>query len=476
MIVRRLYDTRLAQASYLIGCGASGEAIVIDPHRDIGMYLEVAAAEKVRIAHVTETHIHADFASGARALAMATGATLHLSDEGTADWKYGSPIADGARLLHDGDEIVVGNVRLRAVHTPGHTPEHMAFLVTDGAAASEPIAMVTGDFVFVGDVGRPDLLERAANFKGTMEAGARTLYRSLQKFAAYPDWMQIWPGHGAGSACGKGLSAVPHSTVGYERRFNWAFSIPSEEAFVAAVLEGQPEPPRYFAEMKRINKTGAAPFDFGVAPPVMSLSAVAAHLRAGNPVVDVRPAADFAAGHLPGTLNIPLNRSFNTWAGALLPYDHDLLLIVPGGDAAMTRECIRELAMIALDRVVGVASDAVIGMAAVAGTPAQLTAQWSPADVNVKAGVIALIDVRGRSEWADGHIPGAIHIPLAELQARMSEVPTGQQLVMHCQGGGRSAIAASVLQAAGYGRVANMTGGFDAWKGEGLGAAVGSGR
>jgi hydroxyacylglutathione hydrolase len=200
MFVKRFFEPAIAQASYLIGCQASGEALVIDPHRDVDQYLATAAQENLRITHVTETHIHADFVSGSRELARRTGASLCLSDEGDKDWKYQF---EHARKLKDGDRITIGNIRIDVSHTPGHTPEHITFLVTDGAAADQPIAAVTGDFLFVGDVGRPDLLEKAANIKGTMEVGARVLFKSLQKFAAHQDWLQIWPGHGAGSACGK---------------------------------------------------------------------------------------------------------------------------------------------------------------------------------------------------------------------------------------------------------------------------------
>jgi hydroxyacylglutathione hydrolase len=258
MIVKRFYDEKLAQASYLIGCAATGEALVVDANRDLDQYLEMAEAEGVRITHVSETHIHADYVSGSRELAQRTGAQLYLSDEGDENWKYAFAEEAGAILVKDGDHFQVGNIRIAVMHTPGHTPEHISFLVTDGAAADRPIGALTGDFVFVGDVGRPDLLEKAAGVTGTMEAGARVLFHSLERFKEQPDYLQIWPGHGAGSACGKGLSSIPTSTVGYERLFNWAFQIDDEEEFVAAVLEGQPEPPKYFAEMKRINKVGPA--------------------------------------------------------------------------------------------------------------------------------------------------------------------------------------------------------------------------
>ena len=287
-----------------------------------------AETEGVRIAYVTETHIHADFVSGSRELASRTGARLHLSGEGGADWSYDFAESDGAVTLRDGDAIDVGNVRLSVMHTPGHTPEHLAFLVTDRAVGEDPMGAITGDFLFVGDVGRPDLLERAANVEGSMRVSARDLYASLKRFAALPDWLQIWPGHGAGSACGKGISAVPHSSLGYERRFNWAFSVDDEADFVRQVLEGQPEPPAYFAEMKRVNKRGPRVLGALERPVRLDASDVIGVLSSGSTFVDTRSAAVFAARHMPGTVNIPLNRSFTTWAGSILPYDRDLYLLI----------------------------------------------------------------------------------------------------------------------------------------------------
>ncbi|RMF77646.1 MAG: MBL fold metallo-hydrolase, partial [Planctomycetota bacterium] len=254
MFVERIYDTQLAQAAYLIGCQRTGDAIVIDPERDIDRYIHAAAANGLRITAVTETHIHADYLSGTRELAEATAATVYLSDEGDADWKYqwlDHKIGGGSyphQLLHDGDTFDVGNVRFQAVHTPGHTPEHISFLVTDlGGGANEPIAIATGDFVFVGDLGRPDLLETAAGQTGAKEPSARRLYASLQSFLKLPDYLQVWPAHGAGSAWGKALGAIPQTTVGYEKRFSPAIrAAESEDAFVSAILAGQPEPPLYF--------------------------------------------------------------------------------------------------------------------------------------------------------------------------------------------------------------------------------------
>jgi hydroxyacylglutathione hydrolase len=464
MILQRFYDEQLAQASYLIGCGASGTALVIDPLRDVTDYLEAAERERVRITHVTETHIHADFVSGARELANRTGAALLLSGEGGEDWQYAFAAEDGATLLHDGDEFRVGNIRIEAMHTPGHTPEHLSFIVTDGAAADEPIGAATGDFLFVGDVGRPDLLEKAAGIVGTMEGGARTLFASLQRFRQrFPDWLQIWPGHGAGSACGKGLSAIPHSTLGYEARFNWALSIDDETEFVRMVLEGQPEPPKYFAEMKRINREGPSLLGVLPAPKQLDETKLERLIDAAALVVDTRSAAAFAEAHAAGTINIPLNRSFTTYAGSLLPYDVDLHLITIDESAA--HAAARDLAMIGLDRVAGYFDADVIHTWASRGERTERLAPMSADELamHLAADDVVVVDVRSRAEYDAGHLPNAPNIPLGELPDRMDEIPADKAVVMHCQTGSRSAIAASLLQARGRTDVYNLIGGHEAW-------------
>ncbi len=467
MLLQRLYDTQLAQASYLIGCAAAGEAIVLDPTRDADKYLAAAAALGVHIKHVSETHIHADFVSGSRELAARTRAKLYLSGQGGPDWQYDFAKAEGAVLLHEDDEIAVGNVRLRVVHTPGHTPEHLIFLVTDGAAATEPIGAVTGDFVFVGDVGRPDLLERAARHQGTMDSAARTLFRSLRRFKSLPDWLQIWPGHGAGSACGKGLSAVPHSTVGYERRFNWAFAVSEEEEFVRLVLTGQPDPPRYFGTMKRINKEGPPLLTELPAPPRLTSDRLGRLVGEGAFVIDARPAADHARGHIPGTLNIPLNKSFTSWAGWLAPYDRDLYLIL--GDTARSDEAIRDLRMIGLDRVAGVFGPDAVPAWAAEGCPLEVVRHMDVAELqNGLPPGAGVIDVRSPGEWEAGHMPGVKNFPLGGLEERLDELPRGRPLVVYCQGGSRSAIASSLLQSRGIGEVVNLAGGFSEWERLGL--------
>jgi len=464
MFLKRFYDDGLAQASYLLGCAKTGEAIVIDANRDLQPYLDTAVAEKLTITHVTETHIHADYVSGSRELAQRTGAKLFLSAEGGPDWQYAFAKEAGAVLVHDGDIIKIGNITIEVMHTPGHTPEHLSFLVTDTAAATEPIGIATGDFVFVGDVGRPDLLEKAAGVANTMEAGARQLYQSLERFRALPDFVQVWPGHGAGSACGKSLGAIPTSTVGYEKRFNWGVGTTSETAFIAGVLEGQPEPPFYFAEMKRINRDGPAILGGFRVPNEGDLAQAEQALADGKAVIDTRPADVFAAGHIPGTINIPISKTFSTWAGWLVPYDVDIHLIAD--DATVVLRAVRELAMIGLDRVTGWYAPHIIADRRAAGRPlgtvAKIDAAALTAELNT--GMVTVIDVRNRTEWEAGHLPHALHIPIGYLPRRLAEIPRDRPIVVQCQGGARSAIATSVLQRLGVTGARDLVGGFQAWE------------
>ncbi len=467
MFLKRFYDDGLAQASYLIGCAATGEAVVIDANRDIQQYLDAAAAEKLRITHVTETHIHADYVSGSRELAKHTGAQLLLSAEGGRDWQYAFAKSDGATLIRDGDVIRVGNIHIAVMHTPGHTPEHLSFVVTDTAGANEPMGIVSGDFVFVGDVGRPDLLEKAAKVANTMEAGARTLFRSLERFRALPDYLQVWPGHGAGSACGKSLGAVPSSTVGYEKRFNWGVGTTNEQDFVAMVLAGQPEPPLYFAEMKRINRDGPPILNGFARPARGDLAALERALASDAAVVDLRPAADFAGGHVPGTLNIPLNKSFSTWAGWLVKYDQPIHLI--GGADEVTR-AVRELAMIGLDAVTSWFDASVVTEWARAGKAVGTVDKTDATSLapRLARGEVTVLDVRNRTEFAAGHLPGALHIPVGYLGERLAEIPRDKPIIVQCQSGARSAIATSVLQRLGVTNATDLMGGFVAWRDAGL--------
>jgi hydroxyacylglutathione hydrolase len=456
MFVSRFFEPSIAQASYLVGCQRTGEAVVVDANRDVRQYIEAAEREGLRITQVTETHIHADYVSGSRELAHRTGASLCLSDEGDADWKYQFA---HSRKLKNGDRITIGNITLDVVHTPGHTPEHIIFLVTDGAAADKPIAAITGDFVFVGDVGRPDLLERAAKIGGTMETSAKALWKSLQAFTAQEDWLQIWPGHGAGSACGKGISAIPASTVGYERRFNWAFNVKSEAEFVTSVLSGQPEPPKYFAKMKRVNKAGPAILGSFHVPAMLPASQLPESISRKRLVVDTRPAAEYAAGHMRGTINIPFNSSFVTWAGWLVDSDEFYLIVDAATAAARLGELARSLALIGIDRITGYFDASAV-------TPDATISQIDAA--TARQADATIVDVRSANEWAHGHIPGALHIPLGYLADRAGEIPSSKPVVVQCQSGARSSIAASVLERHGVPNISNLTGGITAWAAAGL--------
>ena len=468
MLLKRIYDEQLAQASYLVACEEARVALIVDPLRDASRYLAAAAEEKVTITDVTETHIHADFVSGARDLARETGARLHLSGMGGDDWGY-SGLDSDVDLLRDGSTFTVGSVRIDVTHTPGHTPEHLTFLLTDTSAANVPIGALTGDFIFVGDVGRPDLLERAAGVTGTKESSARDLFRSLQRFKTLPDYLQLWPGHGAGSACGKALGAMPQSTLGYERLFNWGLAERDEEEFVREVLSGQPDPPAYFAVMKRINQDGP-PVVVREPPRRISARDVAAKLAESEPVIDTRPVAEFAERHAVASINIPDSKAFLKWAGALLPYDRDIFLIVPDGDQ---QSIIEKLSLIGLDRIGGVYGLRSLAELESAGVQMRETPQVSIGALarRQKNGQV-ILDVRAPDEWEHGHIPGALHIPLGSLQSRLAEVPQGADIAVHCQGGTRSAIAASILQKNGF-SVSNIGGGFGEWERSGPTVEVG---
>lgn len=469
MFIQRFYHDGLAQASYLIGCQKTGEALVIDANRDVDPYIAAADREGLRVTHVTETHIHADYLSGSRELARRTGARLFLSAEGGADWQYAFAAHDGATLIRDGDVIAVGNLRFDVVHTPGHTPEHVVFVVTDTPASPHPVGAFTGDFIFVGDVGRPDLLERAANIEGTMRAGGGQLFDSLQRFVArWPDHLQLWPGHGSGSACGKALGAVPQSTLGYEKLANWALQVPTREAFIEAVLEGQPDPPRYFATMKRLNREGPALLGRRPAPPHAPAHTLGDAIAAGATVLDLRPANVAAERFIPGTLNLPFNKGFVGWAGWLLDYDRDLYLLSDDRDDTLARAAASELAMIGLDRVVGWFGDEAFTAWSAAGKSFDAIEQLDPAALAqaLADDAVTLVDVRAVHEYEAAHIAGAHHAPLGRLAPRLADLATGKPLVLQCQGGARSAIAASLARLHGVPRVANLRGGIAAWEGE----------
>jgi hydroxyacylglutathione hydrolase len=474
MLFKRFYDENLAQASFLIGCERTREAIVVDPNLDVSQYVRAAGAERLRITHVTETHIHADFLSGARALATATGAALHLSGEGSGEWGYSKDALNHAHALENGDDISFGSVRLRASHTPGHTPEHLVFFVSDLTRGEDPLGALTGDFIFVGDVGRPDLLERAAGVEGNMKSSGVALYHSIQEFLRQPDHLQLWPAHGAGSACGRALGAMPQSTLGYERLFNWALAETNEQEFVRRVLEDQPFPPAYFARMKKMNRNASAAASAPRAVKEARLEDLTHALANGTMVVDTRPAAPFAASHIPGTINVPTNKSFLNWCGALIPEESEIYLITEAEDAAAAERLVADLAKIGIDNVSGYFTARIMNeFKAASGKNRDGMANVAQLDPRALHDLraqtpITIIDVRGPDEWSHGHLPGAVHIPLAALPKRLTELDPSEPVVLHCKGGGRSSIAASFLKANGIQNVSNLAGGFEAWTRDGF--------
>ena len=461
MLLKRYYDEPLAQASFLIGDTVAREAVVVDPHRDVDLYLKAAETEHLRIVAVTETHIHADYLSGTRELARRAGATAYLSDEGDADWKYGWGHEPNVKLVRNGDAIRAGRVRLDVLWTPGHTPEHVSFVVTDEAASPEPVGVLTGDFVFAGDVGRPDLLERAANMQGTMERGARTLFASLARFRdSLPGHLLLWPGHGPGSACGKNLGGLPVTSLAYERLTNWGVKTTNEAEFVREVLAGQPEPPVYFKHMKRMNKDGPAMHGEFREPPRLDDAGLPAALARGEIVVDLRPTKAVLAGAIPGAFSIPVGTSFPTWAGWLLPYDQPISLL--SNDGARAFAAVRQLAMIGLDDVRGWYGPGAFEAWPRTNGPLAVTPSIGAREAFERAarGELVLLDVRGSAEHESGHVPGARHIPLGELAARANELPRDRPIAVFCEGGTRSRIGVSVLRRAGFTRLLDQGGGF----------------
>lgn len=456
MLIERIYDEDLAQASYFIGCQAKGEAVVVDPRRDIAVYRSLAAANGMKIVAVTETHIHADFLSGTRELAAATGATAYVSGEGGDDWQYGFQ----AERLNDDDVITLGNITIKALHTPGHTPEHLSFLITDGAFADTPGYLLSGDFVFSGDLGRPDLLDEAAGGIDTRFAGAKQLFASLRdKFLTLPDHVQVHPGHGAGSACGKALGAIPSSTVGYERLYAWwgpYLAANDEEGFIAELLDGQPDAHAYFGRMKRENREG--PAVMGERAPLSELATetVAQGLAAdAMTFVDTRSNAEVHEGTVTGALNIPSGKStasFGAWVVNPETDKNPLVLLAPSQAAA--QEMWDHLVRVGIDDVAGY----VTGLE---GLPASTPKLIQPEELGGFEAAMVL-DVRNRTEHAAGHIPGSHQLSGGRVMWNLDQLPSEGTIVSYCQSGVRNSVAASALRRAGY-DVVELDGSYAGW-------------
>jgi hydroxyacylglutathione hydrolase len=455
MFLRQLFDPALAQYSYLIGCQKSGEACVIDPERDVQLYLDLAKQNDLQVRAVAETHIHADFVSGSQELAaILPDLQLYLSDEGGPDWTYKwSQGMKNVRLLRHGQTFNVGNIQIQAVHTPGHTPEHLSFLITDrGGGADEPIAIATGDFLFVGDVGRPDLLETAAGAKGVMEPSARNLQKSLAtRLTALADYVQVLPGHGAGSACGKSLGAVPTSTLGYERRQNAPLrtALTDAEQFIREILSGQPEPPLYFARMKQVNRDGIAVTGGPVTPPPLTPKETVQAVERGAVALDTRIDPEtFDASHLPQAIHAPLGtKFFSVAAGSYVDADEAIVLLV--SKESEVTQAVLELYRIGFDKIIGwiTVTDIADAGLATASIP-RLPFEEFDEDRVKQSG--AIIDVRTASEFVRGHIENAISLPYTRIKTRLDELPKDTLLHVYCGSGARAALAASFLRARGY--------------------------
>ena len=450
MLVRQIADSKLAQFAYLIGCPRTGEAIVIDPERDVDRYFDLAARHKLRIVAAADTHIHADYLSGLREMA-ARGVFVYASKEGGPEWQDQWLIHGEYphRLLGHRDQFSVGYIEFVAVHTPGHTPEHLSYLVRDvGGGAQDFIALASGDFVFVGDVGRPDLLERAAGMVGVMRPSARAQFASIQReFRGLPEFIQVWPAHGAGSACGKSLGDVPTSTVGYELRTNRSIhAAVDEQTFVDFILAGQPEPPLYFARMKRDNRRG--PELLPVLPSPARLEALdlaSLENRRDIAVLDTRPRDAFFEGHLAGSLLTELDYQFCSIAGSYVAEGTPIYLVV---DDARLDEAVRALIRVGLDRVAGYVTPETL---ADYGRQSGSLGRIKPIDMAQLEEQRALgrahaLDVRGVAEFEAGHVPGALHVPHTRIAMNADTLPIDKPLLVYCNSGARAAAAVSMLQ------------------------------
>lgn len=457
MFFQHVYEKSLAQGSYFIGCQKCGVAMVIDPKRDVDTYLEIAKQNNMQITHVAETHIHADFLSGSRELAALTGAKLYLSDEGGADWQYQFDHVG----LKDGDEFKVGNLKIEVIHTPGHTPESISFLLTDVPASDKPVMIFTGDFVFVGDIGRPDLLEKAAGMIGTQDVGAKQMYKSLKRFAELQDYVQVWPGHGAGSACGKALGAVPGSTVGYEKVRNWAFQYDGDEkGFAKYLLEDQPEPPKYFAMMKKLNKIDRPLLTHVPKLKKLSIADLKQAMNNDVKVIDTRTKTDFAKGFIPGTINIQGNNAFSTWMGWFVSYDESFILIA---EEPQLDDLTRKLMRIGMDNILGYV-EGVEDWEKEGGTLSKSDVVSLEELKNIlKTNHTQIVDLRGASEYKSGHIKGTKNIFIGTLENNLDQIRKDQQVVIHCQSGDRATIGYSILAKHGFKNIRNFAGGMNEW-------------
>ncbi len=455
MYFKQFYLGCLAQASYMVG--SKGEAAVVDPRRDVDVYIDEAREQGFEIKHVIETHLHADFVSGHRELARRTGAKIYFGAKANAQFDY-VPV-------NEGDEIRLGDVTLRFLETPGHTPESLSVLVIDRAVSETPKAVLTGDTLFIGDVGRPDLLG------STMSAQdlAGMLYDSLhEKLLALPDSVEVYPAHGAGSLCGRNISSETSSTIGQQRQFNYALKPMAKEEFVRIMTTDLPEAPAYFARDVAINREGARPLEELSNAQPLSPSEVEEMWKGGAVLLDTRPSAQYGAGHVPGSLNIGISGQFASWAGALIPPDKPIVLVAE--EEEHVREACTRLARVGLENVAGFLGGGVLEWDRT-GRPLATMEQIpvEELDARIQEGTVAqVVDVRRPGEWQAGHILAASHFPLDRLTEMSDSLPANEPLAVICAGGYRSSIATSILEQKGFTRITNVVGGMAAWRGANL--------
>lgn len=463
MLFEQFEEKGLSHYSYAVGCPGAGAMAIVDPRRDIDIYIEFAQRQKMRITHVLETHIHADYASGARELAQRSGAALMLSayDKGEI-----FEVAFPRRQLRDRDCIELGSVRLQALHTPGHTPEHLSFLVYDTTRSSEvPEMMLSGDFLFVGSLGRPDLLGEEAKI-----GLAKRLFCSVRdKLAELPDGLEVYPAHGSGSMCGAGMSGRPHSTLGFERTANpYLQSGLSEQDFVDRILSNVPPFPPYYRRMKKLNSEGPPLLNGLPGSAAVEVGDFRQRVKQGAAVIDLRNALAFGAGHIEGAFGIGYGGKISEWASWLVPYDTPLLLVMAHDQ--MQPEVSRALVRVGLDSVQGYLKGGIEAWT-LAGLPLRSLPQIDPLELarRHKESDLRVIDVRSRSEWDSGHIAGAVHVLAGQIADNLDRIPDGgTPLAIICATGYRSTAAASVLSRHGFKNVLNAAGGMTAWEKAGL--------
>ena len=452
MFFKQFYLACLAHASYLIG--SEGEAVVVDPQRDVDEYLEEAAAHGLKIKYVIETHLHADFVSGHQEIAARTGARIIFGEKAGIEFDH--------RAVRDGEEIELGKVVLRFIETPGHTPEGICILVTDTEAPDQPQKLLTGDTLFIGDVGRPDL----AGGKGfTPQMMAEMMYDSLHgKLLELPDEVEVYPAHGAGSMCGRNMSKETSSTIGEQRKFNYALKPMSKDEFVTMMTADLPEAPVYFPRDAEINRSGARGLSELQPPQALTPQQAFQLEEQGDVLLDVRSAADFGAGHVPGSLNIGLNGQFAMWAGSLIPLNAAIVIIADTG--AQVDESVLRLARVGIENVKGYLEGGVQSWRD-AGLAVETIPQLSVAELKEQMAnsELQIVDVRRPGEYVNGHVPRALNAPLSSLDKSLGPLPLekNKPTAIICAGGYRSSAAASLLQKQGFSNLLNVSGGTGAW-------------